>query len=183
MGSRPARAHWEATVEFLGVGYQELLLVLVLMLVVVGPERLPQVAYQIGRAVRQMQRYARTVRDEFSEEFSVIQEQYDTVRGEVNSARTEFRRQQQELSGEVKDATKSIEQAVPDELKGRGNVIPITSAAPRAAAASPNNAAATEPTPGSSPSAESAPPPAPTANPVSAEESNAGVPAKPPLVF
>lgn len=40
--------------EFLGIGYQELLLVFVLLLVVVGPERLPQMAYQIGRAVRQM---------------------------------------------------------------------------------------------------------------------------------
>lgn len=125
----------EATVEFLGVGYQELLLVLVLMLVIVGPERLPQVAYQIGRAVRQMQRYARTVRDEFGDEFGAIQEQYDAVRGEMSTARTEFRRQQQEFAGEVQDATKSIEQAVPDELKNRGNVIPINALPPRAAVA------------------------------------------------
>lgn len=114
--------------EFLGVGYQELLLVLVLMLVVVGPERLPQVAYQIGRAVRQMQRYARTVRDEFSDEFGFIEEQYKVVRGEVDVARTEFRRQQQELNAEVNVATKEIESAVPDELKGRGNVIPLAEA-------------------------------------------------------
>ena len=40
--------------ELMGVGYQELIVVMVLLLVVVGPERLPAVAYQVGRAVRQM---------------------------------------------------------------------------------------------------------------------------------
>lgn len=164
--------------EFLGVGYQELLLVLVLMLVIVGPERLPQVAYQIGRAVRQMQRYARTVRDEFSDEFGAIQEQYDAVRGEVSTARTEFRRQQQEFAGEVQDATKSIEQSVPDELKNRGNVIPISSLPPRAAVA-PST---------STPADTNAPPAAATATAVEAPVIPAKVetpPAsdKPPLVF
>ena len=65
--------------EFLGVGYQELLLILVLLLVVVGPERLPAMAYQIGRAVRTLQQYARAVRNEFSDEFDYLEEQYRTV--------------------------------------------------------------------------------------------------------
>ncbi len=74
--------------EFLGIGYQELLLVLVLLLIVVGPERLPQMAYQIGRAVRQMQMYARAVRDEFKDEIDYLDEQYKTIRGEVGIVRT-----------------------------------------------------------------------------------------------
>lgn len=91
--------------EFLGIGYQELLLVLVLMLVVVGPERLPGMAYQIGRAVRTLQTYARQVRSEFGDEISYIEEQYKTVKGEVDSTRASLRHEQLRLDGELRDAT------------------------------------------------------------------------------
>src|SRR5690606_31607656 len=113
-------------VEFLGIGYQELLLVLVLLLVVVGPERLPQMAYQIGRAVREMQKYARAVRDEFSEELGYIEEQYQTIRGDIDEARTEMRKQSQELNQEIKQVTSDVDGAIPNEFKSRGNVIPIS---------------------------------------------------------
>lgn len=88
--------------EFLGVGYQELLVILVLLLVVVGPERLPNVAYQIGRAVRQMQRYARAVRDEFSEEIGYLEEQYKTVKGEIDTASDTFRKSSADFDSELR---------------------------------------------------------------------------------
>ncbi len=105
--------------EFLGVGYQEILLVLVLLFVVVGPQRLPLVAYQIGRAVRQLQRYARAVRDEFSEEYQYIEEQYSTIKGDLGGAskdlqeiRRELRQEEATLNRELTDATKPVEEAV-----------------------------------------------------------------------
>jgi sec-independent protein translocase protein TatB len=85
-------------VEFLGIGYQELLLILVLLLVVVGPERLPHMAYQIGRAVRQMQLYARAVRDEFRDEIDYLDEQYRTMRGEIELAQRTLREEQAKLN-------------------------------------------------------------------------------------
>jgi len=94
--------------EFLGIGYQELLLVLVLLLVVVGPERLPGMAYQIGRAVRQMQRYARAVRDEFSDEFDYIEEQYRTVRGEIDTTRSGLREQQSRFESEMRQVAEPL---------------------------------------------------------------------------
>ena len=83
--------------EFLGIGYQELLLVLVLLLVFVGPERLPAMAYQIGRACAQMQRYARAVRDEFRDEIDYLDDQYKTIKGEVDEATQTLR----DRAGEV----------------------------------------------------------------------------------
>ncbi len=91
--------------EFLGIGYQELLLVLVLMLIVVGPERLPSVAYQIGRAVRTLQQYARAVRDEFKDEIGYIEEQYKTVKGEVDVTRQSLREQQAKFDEELRSGT------------------------------------------------------------------------------
>ncbi len=87
--------------EFLGVGYQELIVVLVLMLIFVGPERMPVVAYQVGRAVRTMQKYARAVRDEFSDEIAYVEEQVKTVRGEVDATRTAIRDEQQKFNAEL----------------------------------------------------------------------------------
>lgn len=89
--------------EFLGIGYQELLLVLVLLLVVVGPERLPGMAYQIGRAVRQMQGYARAVRDEFKDEIDYLDDQYKTLKGQVDDVQNIVRTEQQKLNSELRD--------------------------------------------------------------------------------
>lgn len=94
--------------NFLGIGYQELLLVLVLLLVVVGPERLPTMAYQIGRAVRQMQRYARAVREEFSEEFDYLDTQYRTVRGEIEVTKSTLREGQAKFESELQSATPAL---------------------------------------------------------------------------
>ena len=101
--------------EFLGVGYQELLLVLILMLVVVGPERLPAMAYQIGRAVRTLQQYARAVRDEFSDEIGYVEEQYKTIRGEVDATRTTLRSEQMKMNAEFRDATEPIRLAAQND--------------------------------------------------------------------
>ncbi len=98
--------------DFLGIGYQEILLVLVLTLIGVGPERLPAVAYQIGRAVRELQKYARAVRDEFSEEFEYVEEQYKVLKGEVDETRQALRAQQAELNAELRQVDASVNEAV-----------------------------------------------------------------------
>lgn len=98
--------------EFLGIGYQELLLVLVLLLVVVGPERLPTMAYQIGRAVRTMQGYARAVRDEFKDEIDYIDEQYRTVKGQVDDTRGMLRDESRKLNDELREVSSTVDSTV-----------------------------------------------------------------------
>jgi sec-independent protein translocase protein TatB len=98
-------------VEFLGIGYQELLLVLVLLLVVVGPERLPTMAYQIGRAVRTMQGYARAVRNEFRDEIDYIDEQYRTVKGQVDDAQRSLKAENARLSSDLRNVSTEMESA------------------------------------------------------------------------
>ena len=130
--------------EFLGIGYQELLLVLVLLLVIVGPERLPAVAYQLGRAVRTLQQYARAVRDEFSDEIGYVEEQYKVIKGEVDTARATLREEEAKMTAEMREATDSLK--LPDDL---GVSASSTSA----------SGAATEPAAAVEPSEEPAPPP------------------------
>lgn len=107
--------------EFLGVGYQEILVILAIMLVIVGPERLPTMAYQIGRAVRTLQTYARAVRDEFSDEFDYIDEQMKTVKGGVADFNKTMR------DGE-RDLRKDLDAVAPAQLLGEqppSNVVPF----------------------------------------------------------
>lgn len=131
--------------EFLGIGYQELLLVLVLLLIVVGPERLPQMAYQIGRAVRQMQVYARAVRDEFKDEIDYLDDQYKTIRGEVDQAQRMMRDEQAKLNSGLREVNASIEQAT-SEISLDDKVVPFVAAGPAAVTATePDQAAADKP--------------------------------------
>ena len=111
--------------QFLGIGYQEILLVLGLMLVVLGPERMPTVAYQIGRAVRTLQSYARAVRSEFSEEISYIEDQYKTVRGEVQSTREVLRDEQARFAAEMREATAPIQQSLAEVPQLAGAATPL----------------------------------------------------------
>ncbi|MFN0096487.1 MAG: twin-arginine translocase TatA/TatE family subunit [Dehalococcoidia bacterium] len=111
--------------EFLGIGYQEIFVVLAVLLIFVGPQRLPTVAYQIGRAVKTLQSYARVVRGEFSEEFKYLDEQYKTIKGEVDTARTELRSQQSKWNQELRDVTAPL-----DDAARSLNVVSITDGQP-----------------------------------------------------
>jgi Tat protein translocase TatB subunit len=53
--------------ELFGIGLPELLLIMVLALVVVGPERLPEVASQVGRTVADLKRQANQLTAEFQQ--------------------------------------------------------------------------------------------------------------------
>jgi sec-independent protein translocase protein TatB len=147
-------------VEFLGIGYQELLLVLVLLLVVVGPERLPAMAYQIGRAVRQMQTYARAVRDEFSDEIDYLDEQYKTIKGEVDTMNATMREEQKKLNAELSTGLKEVSDPlneVKTTLDAEGKVRPF--AAPAGTNGSAPKAGAAASAPSGEPAGEA--PPAP----------------------
>jgi sec-independent protein translocase protein TatB len=125
--------------EFLGVGYQEVLVVLVLMLVVVGPERLPEMAYQIGKAVRTMQRYARQVRDEFQEELAFIDEQYRVVKGDLSAAQESFRQESSRAGSELRGLSAFLKSpVVPARDDSEDVPAPAKIAAPSAAPKPPD---------------------------------------------
>ena len=63
-----------------GIGLPEVFAILILLVVVVGPKRLPEMAYHIGRAVKTLQRYARAVRDVFCDVFQYLDEEIRTIK-------------------------------------------------------------------------------------------------------
>jgi Tat protein translocase TatB subunit len=51
-----------------GIGLPELIAIFVLALIVVGPKRLPELARALGHGLRELQRAAQEIRDEFEVE-------------------------------------------------------------------------------------------------------------------
>lgn len=100
-----------------GVDFSELVVILVITLIVVGPERLPKVARTLGHLWGRLQRYVNSVKADVSREM----------------AAEEFRLMQQKLKQEamsleqaVKQEAVSIEQTVkqavtPDDLPPAGS--------------------------------------------------------------
>ena len=80
-----------------GIGLPEVFAILILLVVVVGPKRLPEMAYHIGRAVKTLQKYARAVRDEFGEEYRYLDDELSEIKEDVREINAEMR----EVGGEV----------------------------------------------------------------------------------
>jgi Tat protein translocase TatB subunit len=73
--------------EFLGVGLPELLVILVLAVIVVGPQRLPEFAAQLGRFLRAFRRYSSRITAEFNETLQELEHEYDDMKGEWKDVR------------------------------------------------------------------------------------------------
>ena len=57
--------------ELFGIGLPELMLIMLLALVVIGPERLPEVASQVGRTVADLKRQANQLTSEFQQSLEI----------------------------------------------------------------------------------------------------------------
>jgi sec-independent protein translocase protein TatB len=71
--------------NFFGMGPLELVVVLVLALVFIGPEKLPEVAAQLGKVYRDLRRVTAELSTEFNESMQEIQSIHTEVQGEVQS--------------------------------------------------------------------------------------------------
>lgn len=97
--------------EFFGIGLPELILIFVVILIVVGPDKLPEVAGTIGRTVRKL----KEATSELSREFNEIAEDTTESGGEVErpvNPKTELARDLKEVVQEVREVKKSINTAV-----------------------------------------------------------------------
>ncbi len=87
--------------NFLGIGPAELIVILVVALVFVGPERLPKLAADLARTIREIRRYTGSLAAEFNE---VIQDFEKETEGERSAWK--------EIETGITGATKSVTDAV-----------------------------------------------------------------------
>jgi Tat protein translocase TatB subunit len=111
--------------ELLGIGLPELLVILVLTLIVVGPQRLPEVAAQVARTIREFRRYSSGVTKELMDAVQDLEREYKDLRGELKSVSGEMRAKAeafgQELTGVADDVREKLqveESTTKDEPQG-----------------------------------------------------------------
>ena len=73
--------------DILGIGMPEIILVLVIALIVVGPKRLPEFAAQIARVIRQMRGYATDVTTQMRSELDELTREYEQIRKDLEEVR------------------------------------------------------------------------------------------------
>ena len=91
--------------DFLGIGLPELIVILLVALLVVGPQKLPQTAVQIARFIRQVRHYATEVTEQLREEMDKLESEYDAAQGELRRARAELEEARKEVDKLVAEAT------------------------------------------------------------------------------
>jgi len=96
------------------IGFSELMVIGVVALVVIGPERLPKVARTLGVLFGRLQRYVTQVKSDISREMELAE--LGKVKNEFESAarsfQTEVESKAAETERELRDATTSIEQSL-----------------------------------------------------------------------
>jgi sec-independent protein translocase protein TatB len=103
------------------IGFSEMLLIAVVALIVIGPERLPKVARTLGHLFGRMQRYVNDVKADISremelEELRKLQTQIQdaahsfesSVKNEVNAAESQFQKITEEVNSVASDAAASL---------------------------------------------------------------------------
>jgi len=85
-----------------GIGYQEMFIVLVVALVIFGPSRLPELAGQVGRWVRDFRRMSSDLTGEFEKTFAEVDEVKKTFQREMQGIQEEVEGVGKSARGELK---------------------------------------------------------------------------------
>ena len=67
-----------------GIGMPELLVILGLALIILGPKKLPEIARGLGRAMREFRRTTNDLKEQFEEETKELKDVTETIKEEVN---------------------------------------------------------------------------------------------------
>ncbi len=85
-----------------GIGYQEMFVVLVVAMIVFGPSRLPELAGQVGRWVRDFRRMSSDLTGEFEKTFAEVDEVKKSFQRELSSIQNEVEGVGKSARGDLK---------------------------------------------------------------------------------
>ncbi len=116
-----------------GIGYQEMFIVLVVALVIFGPSRLPELAGQVGRWVRDFRRMSSDLTGEFEKTFAEVDEVKKTFQREMQGIQEEVEGVGKSARGDLKKSgTKAIANGkkAPGATAKKGTATAATAANP-----------------------------------------------------
>ncbi len=99
--------------QMLGIGIPELLVIFLIAILIVGPERLPELAADMARWIRQARAYGQHLTRDFSEVVSEIEKEAGTTRDDwkeianvVGIKTSEINKELNQVAAEVDEATR-----------------------------------------------------------------------------
>jgi sec-independent protein translocase protein TatB len=113
------------------VGFSEIVVIAVVALIVIGPERLPKTARMLGHLFGRLQRYVNEVKADINREMEL--DELRRLRQEVKGAATDFERSVQSVASDFHSGVRNVEQ----QLNQAGETNPPSAAPPAAPEASP----------------------------------------------
>jgi sec-independent protein translocase protein TatB len=90
------------------IGFSEIVVVAVVALIVIGPERLPKTARMLGHLFGRLQRYVNEVKADINREMEL--DELRRLKQEVKSAATDFERSVQSVASDFHSSVRSVEQ-------------------------------------------------------------------------
>lgn len=92
------------------IAFSELIVIAVVALIVIGPEKLPKVARALGVLAGRMQRYVATVKADINRElqFEDLQKLQQEIKQGVDQAQSEISRAQADVNSEAEQIEHSI---------------------------------------------------------------------------
>ena len=99
------------------VSFSELMVIAVVALIVIGPEKLPKVARTVGALVGRMQRYVATVKEEVNREtrFAELQQLQEEIQRGVESTKVSIVQSVQSFEQDVVKQADSITQLMTEK--------------------------------------------------------------------
>jgi sec-independent protein translocase protein TatB len=110
------------------IAFSELLLIGVVALVVIGPERLPKVARTMGVLFGRLQRYVAQVKSDINREMELSE--LSKVKTEFEGAAREFQRDIETKMSEAERDLREVETDIDRQLRGDGGAAPAPEAFP-----------------------------------------------------
>lgn len=109
--------------NFLGIGLPEIALVVIIAVIVLGPERFPQAAVQVARMIKTLRGYATSTTSQLRAELGELTKEYEEVRRELQDFRQSVRKDVsaigQELDRVVSETQTAVDEGATPKRVGR----------------------------------------------------------------
>jgi len=102
--------------EFFGIGAPELMVILIIAIVMFGPDKIPTMAAQVGRTIRDFRRYTSELTKEFDAATGDLRQEFQNIAGDL---RGELEATQADLRSQL-DLTDAFKMDAPKETVATG---------------------------------------------------------------
>lgn len=117
----------------IGIGLPQILLILIVALLVFGPERLPEIARQIARGINQLRSYASDMQGQFGAELEEIRSEVLSIQRDLSSVQANLRQGLGEIDESLRSVTSEVHESVATPLRALPPSPSSTSSTPGAA--------------------------------------------------